>query len=109
MFYICKVTRNVRSHSIRRFGISAALVAAIFLPSLTRGQGTTASLGGVVTDATGAVIPGATVVVTNEASGDKRTVQSNGAGIFSLSALPVGNYQVDITATGFTGFEQKDV
>src|ERR1700742_2936268 len=105
----CKLVRINAGHSIRRYGILAAIGAVMLLPQAGRSQGTTASLGGIVTDATGAVIPNATVAVTNNATGDKRTVHANGAGVFSFSALPVGSYQVDITATGFAGFEQKDV
>jgi hypothetical protein len=73
------------------------------------GQGTTASLGGTVTDATGAVIPTASVAATNQRTGDKRTIQANGDGVFSFSALPVGDYTVDITAKGFATYEQKDL
>ena len=109
MFRNCKLVRINAGHSIRRYGILAAIGAVMLLPQAGRSQGTTASLGGIVTDATGAVIPNAAVAVTNKATGDKRTVHANGAGVFSFSALPVGNYQVDITATGFAGFEQKDV
>jgi hypothetical protein len=94
---------------MRHFGIIAALGAAMLFPSLSNGQGTTATLGGTVTDVTGAVIPNANVTVTNQSTGDKRTAQSNGSGVFSFSALPVGNYKVDIAATGFGGYEQKDV
>ena len=72
-------------------------------------QGTTATLGGKVTDVTGAVIANATIVVTNEASGDKRNSKSNGSGIFSFSALPTGDYDLLITSSGFAGFSQKGI
>ena len=109
MFGICKLIRINSGHPVRRYGILAAIAVAILIPAAGRGQGTTASLGGTVADTTGAVIPNATIVTTNEATGDKRTVQSNGAGVFSFSALPTGNYDVVISAKGFTGFEQKDL
>ncbi|MBB5055608.1 hypothetical protein HDF16_000277 [Granulicella aggregans] len=70
---------------------------------------TTASLSGTVTDATGAVIPGATVAITNNASKDQRKIESNGAGYFTFAGLIPGTYTVDITANGFRGFRQSDV
>src|ERR1700743_648609 len=100
MFGNCKLVRINAGHSIRRYGILAAIGAAMLLPQAGRGQGTAASLGGIGADATGAVTPNATVAVTNNATGDKRPVHANGAGVFSFSALPVGRYQGDITATG---------
>jgi hypothetical protein len=72
-------------------------------------QVTTASLGGTVTDTTGAVVPGAQVKVKNEASADIRTTVSNGAGVFSFSALPSGTYDVTISAPNFRSFEQTGI
>jgi len=72
-------------------------------------QGTTATLGGTVTDATGAVVPNAQVILTNESTGDKRNSRSNSAGVFSFSAVPTGDYDIMITASGFKGFEQKRI
>ncbi len=109
MFYRDKLIRGGTGHLLRSIGIAGVLGAALMIAPVMMGQGTTASLGGTVADVTGAVIPNASVVVTNEATGDKRTIQSNGAGVFSFSALPVGNYDVKISATGFAGYEQKDV
>jgi hypothetical protein len=70
---------------------------------------TTASLSGTVTDPTGAVIPGATVAITNNASKDQRKIESNGAGYFTFAGLIPGTYTVEITAQGFRGFRQSDV
>lgn len=108
MFEPHKLIHTHRGNRIVHVGIAAAIAAMLVLPSVGRGQGTTATLGGIVTDATGAAIPSAKVVVTNEATGDKRTVEANGSGVFSFSALPTGNYDVAISANGFRGFEQKD-
>jgi hypothetical protein len=79
------------------------------MPHIAAAQGTTATLGGTITDATGAVIPNATVNLKNEASGDMRTTVSNGSGVFSFSAVPTGTYDVNIAATGFKGFKQTGV
>ena len=47
---------------------------------------------GVVTDASGAVIPGVTVTATNTQTGDMRRTESNASGIHVVSPLPVGDY-----------------
>ena len=77
--------------------------------SRCRAQGTTATLGGTVTDPTGAIIPKAQILLKNEATGDQRTSVSNDSGVFSFSAVPSGNYDVTITASGFRGFQQTGI
>lgn len=71
--------------------------------------GSTASLSGTVVDPTGAVIPNAKIAIRNEASGDARQSKSNGSGDFTFSALPVGNYQLDIQMSGFQEFKEGGV
>ncbi|WP_353071742.1 TonB-dependent receptor [Tunturiibacter gelidoferens] len=70
---------------------------------------TTASLSGNVVDTTGAVIPGATVSLTNTASRDKRNVTSNASGYFTFAGVIPGTYTVQIAAPGFRGFRQDNV
>src|SRR5579875_1753209 len=86
-----------------------AICVGLLTPTSLLGQSTTASLGGTVTDASGAVVPGANIVLTNEASHDQRTSQSNGAGVFSFSAVPTGDYDIQISAQGFSTFQQKAI
>ncbi len=50
----------------------------------------TGRIGGTVTDPTGAVIPLAAVVCTNEATGWQRSIETNQDGIFTLPDLPIG-------------------
>ena len=60
------------------------------------------SIQGTVTDPTGAVVPGATVTVTNPDTGYAKTVTTDNAGLFVVGPLNPGNYQEKISATGFT-------
>ena len=60
-----------------------------------------ASLSGTVTDASGAVIPGAKVSIQNAATGAVRPAVTNGAGYFSATELPTGTYSVTAEAKGF--------
>ena len=64
---------------------------------------------GTVQDNTGAVIPNATVTLINQATGDKRSSKSNGAGLFSFSGLPSGDFTVAITVQGFQNFTEKGI
>ena len=64
-------------------------------------QQATATLTGVVTDPTGAVIPGANVTATNKATNLSRTTSTNEEGLYVISSLPVGSYEVKISASNF--------
>ena len=64
-------------------------------------QTTTATVAGVVTDESGAVLPGAQVTVTNTATGVRRSVTTDGAGRFSAPQLEPGPYEVSATMKGF--------
>jgi len=59
------------------------------------------SIGGQITDQTGAAIPGATVVVENEATGIQATDSTDEAGRYVFPALPLGLYTVRVEAAGF--------
>ena len=87
------------------------LSAAFVLGSVPAafGQLTTADILGTVTDATGAVVPNATVVVTNLGTNEARTVQTSGAGDYTVSLLPVGHYSVSVKASGFEASITKDL
>jgi hypothetical protein len=58
-------------------------------------------ISGTVTDPTGAAVVGATITVTNAATGLSRTVQSNGDGFYVVLNLPVGTYTITTTMQGF--------
>ena len=71
------------------------------LPVLALAQGTTADIVGRITDASGAVLPGATVTVSNGATGDTRTAVSGETGDYAFTLLPIGTYTVRIELQGF--------
>src|ERR1700722_14352897 len=87
-----------------------ALVVASFVVLLPSAYAqVSATINGTVVDGTGAVIPGATVTVSNEATGQKRDTVSNGDGYFAFPALLTGNYTLRIEAKGFKTFEQHNI
>ena len=73
----------------------------LFAVSLSGWAQDTANLVGTVTDSTGAVIPGAKVVVSNPEKGVTRDLVSNAAGEYAAPRIPIGDYMVTAEATGF--------
>ena len=89
--------------------LACALLVLAGVPAAVRGQGTTATLNGIVQDTTGAVIPNAAVELKNEATGDIRRTNSNGSGLFSFTALLTGDYDITIEVQGFTPFKENAI
>src|SRR3954452_9014834 len=66
------------------------------------------SVSGSVRDASGASVPGATVVVSNDSKGIKRTMTTTDAGVFAAPALvPASGYSLAVTKQGFSAYEIK--
>lgn len=81
--------------------------ALLLLPLPSFGQAT-GTVTGIVADVTGAVIPNAAVVLTNEQNGIMRQTVSNGAGVFAFaSVVPGTQYTVKVTAPKFTGWQSQ--
>ena len=59
------------------------------------------SVVGNVTDASGAGVPGAVVKITETQTNESRSAVTNEAGIYTISTVPAGTYQVEITQQGF--------
>src|SRR6185295_8237920 len=60
-----------------------------------------ASLTGLITDTTGAVVPGATITATNTATNVEQTTKSDSSGYFTFPSLPIGVYQFTVEMQGF--------
>jgi hypothetical protein len=67
------------------------------------------SISGLVTDPSGAVVAGATVVATDTQTGVKTTVTTDAKGFYSLPALPVGTYDLQVSQIGFKTYTQTGV
>lgn len=81
-----------------KFFLVLAFLAICGLPVL--GQ-TTSSLTGTVTDPTGAVVPGASVVVKNNETGQEYTAKTNDDGVFTIPSLATGMYTATISVKNF--------
>ncbi len=88
------------------------LILALFLgiatamPAAAQSTAINGSIEGVVTDDSGAVLPGVTVTIDNLDTGDSRVVVTNESGLYRAPLLPLGRYRVSAELQGFKKFEQ---
>ena len=90
-------------------GVIRRIVFAAMLCAPALAQTPTGSLEGVVTDSTGAVIPNATVTVTNTGTNQVKTLKTDTSGRYQVPLLPPGNYSVQAAANGFQQNRQDNV
>ena len=98
------LSRSSRSNWLRR--IPWLLFPILLLTVGTaRAQQLTGTLSGTAVDQQDARVPGAKVVVKNDASGDTRTSVTDSQGFFSITALIPGSYTITVSEKGFASFE----
>lgn len=85
---------------------TVGLVGFIFLALAISWASITGSISGVVTDASGAVLPQATVIAIETQTGVKSTVTTDAKGFYNLPALAVGTYNIEINHPGFKTFRK---
>jgi hypothetical protein len=94
----------------RRIALAVVLTILVsFGASFSLAQTTSGAIVGVLRDASGAVVPNATVNATNEATGILYTGKTNGSGEYRISNLPEGAYDLRTLVTGFTPSTLKGV
>lgn len=91
-----------------RVSMFLAILGLAMLATVAYGQGT-AAIVGTVTDPSGAVVPNAQITLTDVDNGFIRTTASNSAGSYSAPGLSVGRYDIQVEATGFKTYRQKDI
>lgn len=90
-----------------RFSFTSLLVLAMCaLTVMAQSQASTGQIVGTVKNPNGELVPGATLTVTNPATGLSRTLTTNDQGGFSAVNLPSGEYTLDVEAQGFGKFTQ---
>jgi hypothetical protein len=111
----CRSTQVHRGRQLPRHAALAvrtlvfALLAIIAAARGASAQVETADILGRVVDATGAVIPGAAVTVTNLDTGVVNKQQSNGTGEYVVPALRIGRYSVKIESEGFETYSVPEI
>src|SRR5215469_2002365 len=95
---------------MRKLRLFVFVLAILMLGDLTFGQiATTGKIAGVVTDSSGAAVPSASVTVKSAALMAERTTTTGPDGSYLFDLLPLGTYEVAVTAKGFKGFTETGI
>ena len=92
-----------------RFVSFAGVVAAVLLGTLTASAAITGSISGVVTDPSGAVVPGVTVVATSASTNVQSRAVTDSKGFYRFPTLSVDTYNVTASQKGFRDYQQLGV
>src|SRR5690349_11109784 len=87
--------------SLMRYLSLFLLLSISCVSAAAQSAAATGAISGTVTDASGAAIPGATIIVKNTDFASVRSLTSDDAGAFAATFLPAGAYTVEVKATGF--------
>ena len=110
MHHLTNSTRvTARRHVYSFLALIAVRIALLWTAPASAQLAGKGEIKGTVTDPSGAVVPGATIVATSTARGTKVTVKSSSSGDFSITALDPDIYTLSISAAGFSTVDQKDV
>ena len=91
-----------------RFHLPLALACCSLLPAAAQTAGN-GNITGTVKDPSGAIVPGATVIVINTDTNIRRTVTSDKAGVYTAPFLLPGHYEIQINAPGFAPLDNKNI
>jgi hypothetical protein len=106
-----KIYKNQRTESYGRDGMGkpiAVVILSLVLSLSALAQSTNATLGGTVQDASGAFIPGVSIIATNTGTGIVTTVVSNEAGAYQFASLQPGTYEIKAELVGFQPAVARD-
>ena len=95
--------------TLTRKRLPLIVVCSLLLSAMAYAQVTTADLVGTIRDTSGGIVPGVTVVLTNEATGVSRTVTTSAAGTYIFTSLQPGRYLLTAEIQGFRKVERTGV
>ena len=88
---------------LRRCASTSIAIVFFLFTAVVAWAAITGSISGVITDPSGALTPGVTVVVTSQSTGAKHTTVTDSKGFYSVPALDVDNYDVSASQAGLPG------
>lgn len=91
------------------FFVPTLFLTSTFGPFAEAQTGGQAGIQGTVTDSSGAIIPGAVVTATDQATGVVTTRNTTSDGLYTISPIIQGTYSVTVTAPGFANYTQKNL
>src|SRR5262245_21412084 len=99
---------GVMTRVLGRLWVATLLVLLTFTTAWAQG-GATAQISGTVKDASGGVLTGADVTITQTDTGLKRNTVTDANGAFSFPNIPVGPHRLDVMLQGFRSFAQTGI
>src|SRR5580700_2089244 len=93
----------------RSFSRTILLLAALSILAFAAHAGVGGRISGSVKDASGAVVPKATVSITNSDTGVRQTLTSDDNGAYSFLNVPVGRYLLEVAAGGFRPYQRRGI
>src|ERR1700688_3732719 len=109
--HVCLESRTMNRHgeSMWNRGRRLTLCAVAFFSAALAWASVGGSISGVIKDPSGRVVPGAQVTVRQVSTGLAYKTLSNDKGYYTFPVLPVGQYELDVQAPGFSGYLRKNV
>jgi hypothetical protein len=95
------ISRHPWRHFMTKLVVMATVLLSTLIPTLAFAQTSNATLGGTVSDSSGALIPGVTLKATNTQTGIVNTNITNEAGAYQFASLQTGSYRVSAELPGF--------
>src|SRR3989454_10408403 len=86
--------------------LAVALATILSVASISAAQSASATISGIITDSTGAVLPGVVVRAVNADTRQRTSATSNDRGFYALTLLPVGTYTIEAELAGFRTYRQ---
>jgi hypothetical protein len=105
----------MQTHSLTRRGLGSLrlagifLFAALFFPTGNAQTAGTGSIQGAVADQTGAVLQNASVTILNAATAVQHKTTTGSDGLYSFPNIPIGVYNLDVSAPGFEHYSQAGI
>ena len=106
---IISLARLFSSKQARAGQARAGILSAILLPGLLAWGSTSGSISGTVKDPAGKVVPNAAIHARDLSTGAAHGAQSDNRGYYALPVLPVGRYEVEVSAPGFRIYQRNDI
>src|SRR5207302_6037526 len=101
--------KHLRRVVMRKCVLSFGALLLSLVPSIAFGQAASANLTGTIKDTSGGVLPGVSITAKNIATNDTRTTVSESDGLYRITNLPRGTYEVKAELQGFKSLAQAGI
>ena len=99
----------MRIRNLVYYFLASVCLLAFLVPATCLGQGFEATITGIITDTTGAILPGVEITATNQETNMQSTALSGDAGYYTIVGLSPGLYRVEAEMPGFKKYVQSDI